>query len=202
MTSQANPLAGLKPVVVERTDNHAIKVWLGIDVISREARDAALQYLEGELSSSSGTFRLVESTAGQPFALAGTTTEYTGNLRDVIATIIKPKYQYFGKVSLKTVRNEDRRKVGVQCTIELMGRYGLNEKLPVLDVPPAQALRLQHNGATVTFSLDKPGRSDKQLIRAAVKVAGAFGVYVGSPPHSIADSDQEAKLFPAFDYRG
>lgn len=199
MTSRTNPLAVLKPIVVEVTAEYGMTVHLGTDSISIPQRDAALDFLNGKLSSSD-VFRLLESKSGQGFAIAGSTSKSARDGIDEVNSLIAPKFARTGTLSLKTVR-QGRRKVGVEATLKLGSLYGLGATLPRLDTDPSQALRLDHRGSTVVFSLKKPGRDDEQLIRSAVRVADAFGVYILRVPRHIEDEDSDAKLIPAFDFQ-
>jgi hypothetical protein len=205
----SNPLAVLKPLVVIDTHEHACTVVLGADSVSRQQRDAAIEYLNKVLGSGgSNSFKLEESTTGGLYKLSGYADKYTGGdeFRAAVATLVQPKFFHTGGLSLKIIRADSRHMVGVEGTLTVTGR-GLPRALPALAENPAEVVGVVHDGSSIFFSLKnlvkvvdgKPEMvTDADLIGDALRVATAFGIYVDKPPTVVADSDKLARMYTRY----
>ena len=191
-----SPLTALKPVVVLATHEHAASVVLGVSKLGTDQRDAAIAYLNETVGSS---FRLNETAEGQPYTLYGCTSAYTGSdeFREVVENLIRPKFLRTGTLKMEVVRRA-RQMVGVECVVTATSR-GLTN-LPELATDPAEVLGLIHEGSSVAFTLRGPNRKDGELIKDALRVAAAFGVYIERPPTQVSDADRHARLYREFDY--
>lgn len=193
-----SPLAALLPVAVLTPAEHAIDIVLGADSVSRDQRDAALAYLNEALGSGSTSFKMQDSAPGKPYVLHGT-TDYTGSaeFRELCLKVVQPEFPFVGTLTMTAARAVDRKLRGVECVVTAVSRSSLLRlTLPTLDATPEGALAMEHEGNAVAFTVREPDRDDEELIKDALRVAAAFGVYIERPPTEVKDEDRRARLYP------
>lgn len=198
----SNPLAALKPTVVLMSSEHGITVLLGVDTISTEQRDAAIAYLSEKLSNGTSSFRLENSSAGQPYKLTGSVREYTGSseFRQEILDTVNPAFRRVGALTMEVTR-QNRRMIGVECVVTVANERGTN--IAPLAAPtdkPDEVDEIQYEDREVAFTLKDPTRGFDELLSDALRVAKAHSVYVEQPPNRLLDRDRRAGLYEQFDY--
>ncbi|HEU4716063.1 MAG TPA: hypothetical protein VFS14_04505 [Candidatus Saccharimonadales bacterium] len=194
-----SPLVALKPLVILTPADHALDIVLGVEGITRSQRDAAIEYLNETLAGSD-SFKLGESRRGGEYVLHGTTAAYVGDeeFHALCQATVRPKYPFVGELTMKAARL-DRKLMGVECVVTAKFRSSLRTPvLPQLDTTPSEALALEHEGNAIAFTVRDPDRPDSDLIKDALAVAAAFGVYVEKAPRQVADEDRRARLYPEF----
>lgn len=198
-TGKKTPLTALEPLVVLTPADHALDIVLGVETITRAQRDAAIEYLNEALAGSD-SFKLGESRRGGAYILHGTTATYVGDeeFHALCQKTVRPKYPFVGELTMAAARL-DRKLMGVECVVTAKFRTTLRTPvLPQLVTTPSEALALEHEGNAIAFTVRDPDRPDGDLIKDALAVAAAFGVYVEKVPRQVTDEDRRARLYPEF----
>jgi len=192
-----NPLSALEPLVVLTPADHALDIVLGVENLTRTQRDAAIEYLNEALSGSD-SFKLGESRPGGAYVLHGTTAVYVGDedFHALCLKTVRPKYPFVGELTMTAARL-GRKLMGVECVVTAKFRSSIRTPvLPELDATPEGALALEHEGNAIAFTVRDPDRPDSDLIKDALAVAAAYGVYVEKVPRQVTDEDRRARLYP------